>query len=128
MLKLQLSSIWRLRAHPICAPFKLKTDFVAAQARHARGVHQAVKPNPGSAPSASNTPVFGTFPRHHINPIMPSTIDETTETFGNFNLLKRVKLDYTDVVVSKWQSRVTGLSIVHLDFEGELDLSSILSL
>lgn len=44
----------------------------------------------------------------------------TTETFGNFDLIRRVKLDYTDVEVSKWQSRVTGLSVVHLDFEGEL--------
>ena len=42
-----------------------------------------------------------------------------TETFGNFDLVKRVQLDYTDVAVSKWRSRVTGLSIVHLDFEGE---------
>lgn len=43
----------------------------------------------------------------------------TSETFGNFDLIKRVKLDYTDVEVSKWQSRETGLSVVHIDFEGE---------
>lgn len=42
------------------------------------------------------------------------------ETFGNFDLVKRVKLGYTDVTISKWKSRVTGLSIVHLDYEGEL--------
>lgn len=42
-----------------------------------------------------------------------------TQSFGNFDLVKRIKLDFTDVVVSKWRSRVTGLSIVHLDYEGE---------
>jgi hypothetical protein len=40
------------------------------------------------------------------------------ETYGNFDLVKRVKLDFTDVTVSKWRSRVSGLTIVHLDYEG----------
>lgn len=48
---------------------------------------------------------------------MPVTIPET---FGNFDLVKRLKLDFTDVTVSKWRSRVTGLSVVHLDYEGKL--------
>jgi hypothetical protein len=50
---------------------------------------------------------------------MSPTINGKAETFGNFDLIKRVALDYTDVVLSKWQSRVTGLSVVHLDYEGE---------
>jgi len=41
------------------------------------------------------------------------------ESFANFDLVKRVKLDFTDVTISKWKSRVTGLSVVHLDYEGE---------
>lgn len=41
------------------------------------------------------------------------------EKYGNFDLLQRVKLDFTDVVVSKWRSRVTGLSVVHLDYDGQ---------
>lgn len=49
---------------------------------------------------------------------MSSNTDGIAEKFGNFDLVKRVKLDYTDVEISKWQSRVTGLSVVHLDFEG----------
>lgn len=49
---------------------------------------------------------------------MSPTINGKAETFGNFDLIKRVQLDYIDVAVSKWQSRVTGLSVVHLDFEG----------
>ena len=44
--------------------------------------------------------------------------DDHLQAFGNFDLVKRVKLDYTDVAVSKWQSRVTGLTVVHLDYEG----------
>lgn len=38
---------------------------------------------------------------------------------GNFDLVKRIKLDFTDVEVTRWRSRVTGLSVVHLDCEGE---------
>lgn len=40
------------------------------------------------------------------------------EQYGNFDLIKRIKLDFTDVVISKWRSRITGLSVVHLDYEG----------
>lgn len=42
-----------------------------------------------------------------------------TESFGNFDLVKRLKLDSSDIVLSKWKSRVTGLSIVHLDYDGK---------
>jgi hypothetical protein len=38
---------------------------------------------------------------------------------GNFDLVRRVSLDYTDLVVSKWKSRKTGLSVVHMDYDGE---------
>ncbi|KAJ7619113.1 Metalloenzyme, LuxS/M16 peptidase-like protein [Mycena polygramma] len=41
----------------------------------------------------------------------------TPQKFGNFDLVKSIKLGFTDVQVSKWRSRVTGLSIVHLDYE-----------
>ncbi|KAG6911895.1 hypothetical protein DXG01_000142 [Tephrocybe rancida] len=41
------------------------------------------------------------------------------DSYGNFDLVKRVKLDFTDVTVSKWRSRKTGLSVVHLDYEGK---------
>jgi hypothetical protein len=40
------------------------------------------------------------------------------DSYGNFDLVKRVKLDFTPVTVSKWKSRVTGLTVVHLDYEG----------
>ncbi|KAF9460806.1 Metalloenzyme, LuxS/M16 peptidase-like protein [Collybia nuda] len=44
----------------------------------------------------------------------------TREKYGNFDLVKQIKLDFTDVVVSKWRSRVTGLSVVHLDYEAPI--------
>jgi hypothetical protein len=43
----------------------------------------------------------------------------TAENFGNFDLVRRFKLAFTDVTVSKWRSRITGLTIVHLDYEGQ---------
>src|SRR5260221_12627180 len=51
----------------------------------------------------------------------------TGESFGNYDLIKRVKLDFTDVVVSKWKSRVTGLTVIHLDYEGDFLLCPLLT-
>lgn len=59
----------------------------------------------------------------HLTSLAPNShrlsMSKTPEQFGNFDLIKRVKLDFTDVVISKWKSRTTGLSVVHLDYEGE---------
>ncbi|TFK30528.1 cytoplasmic protein [Coprinopsis marcescibilis] len=44
----------------------------------------------------------------------------TSATFGNFDLVKQLKLDFTDVTVHKWRSRVTGLSVIHLDYEAPI--------
>jgi hypothetical protein len=57
-----------------------------------------------------------------------ATMRQPTESFGNYNLIKRVKLDFTDVVVSKWKSSVTGLTVIHLDYEGIILLSFLQSL
>lgn len=59
---------------------------------------------------------FG-FPRQLHSPAttMPPTAQES---FGNFDLIQRTKLNLADIVVSKWRSRVSGLSVVHLDYEG----------
>jgi hypothetical protein len=48
----------------------------------------------------------------------PHGTPQTPQAFGNFDLVKEFKLDYADITISKWQSRVTGLSVVHLDYEG----------
>ncbi|EAU93061.2 cytoplasmic protein [Coprinopsis cinerea okayama7 len=42
------------------------------------------------------------------------------KNYGNFDLVKQHKLDFTDVAVSKWQSRVTGLTVIHLDYEAPI--------
>ncbi|KXN89943.1 hypothetical protein AN958_04947 [Leucoagaricus sp. SymC.cos] len=47
-------------------------------------------------------------------------MSDATESHGNFDLVKRIKLDYTDVVVSKWRSRRTGLTVVHMDYEAPI--------
>ena len=46
---------------------------------------------------------------------------EHQSQFGNFDLVKRIKLDYTDVSLSQWRSRKTGLTMLHLDYEGLYD-------
>ncbi|KAF8140174.1 Metalloenzyme, LuxS/M16 peptidase-like protein [Boletus edulis] len=46
--------------------------------------------------------------------------DGSFTSFDNFDLVQHFQLDYTDVVVSKWRSRVSGLTLVHLDYEAPL--------
>src|ERR1700748_1251670 len=41
-----------------------------------------------------------------------------SQQFGNFDRIKHIKLDFTDVTVSQWRSRKTGLTMLHLDYEG----------
>ena len=38
--------------------------------------------------------------------------------FGNFDRLTKFQVQSTNTVISKWRSRQTGLSVVHLDYEG----------
>ncbi|KAL1951615.1 hypothetical protein VTO73DRAFT_764 [Trametes versicolor] len=42
------------------------------------------------------------------------------EAHGNFDLIKKFKLDFADIHVSKWKSRTSGLSVVHLDYDAPL--------
>jgi len=51
---------------------------------------------------------------------LPTSMTQSAESFGNYDLIKRVKLDFTDVAISKWRSRVTGLTVIHLDYEGKV--------
>lgn len=46
-------------------------------------------------------------------------------SYGNFDLVKQVKLNYTEVDVAKWKSRITGLTVVHVDFESEVVVMSL---
>jgi hypothetical protein len=63
---------------------------------------------------------------HNMSPLIET---HPPETFGNFDLVKRADLNLANIVASKWRSRVSGLSVVHLDYEGtsyssECNLSS----
>lgn len=42
------------------------------------------------------------------------------DSIGNFELLKRIALNYTDVTITKWRSKDTGLKVVHVDYEGPI--------
>ena len=61
------------------------------------------------------------FPFHtSVQEPQTSAMTHIPESFGNFDLIKKLKLDYTDVLVSKWRSRRTGLTVIHLDYDGLL--------
>ncbi|KAI0051676.1 hypothetical protein FA95DRAFT_1586997 [Auriscalpium vulgare] len=47
-------------------------------------------------------------------------LPDSSEAFGNFDLIKRVKLDFSDITVSRWRSRLTGLNVVHLDYDAPI--------
>ncbi|EJD55672.1 hypothetical protein AURDEDRAFT_109912 [Auricularia subglabra TFB-10046 SS5] len=65
-----------------------------------RSAHQrALKPQPTTNTLLNRNPYYSPM-----------------ETHGNFDLLNRVKVKYGDVVISKWRSRVSGLSLVHIDY------------
>lgn len=60
-----------------------------------------------------------------VVPILPSKIRALGRRdmsqllkFGNFDLVKQHKLGFTDALVSKWRSRVSGLNVIHIDYEG----------
>src|SRR5258707_15042436 len=53
------------------------------------------------------------------SPVLPGPSETGKETFGDFDLINRVKIDFSEVTVSSWRSRVTGLNVVHLDYDGE---------
>ncbi|KIM20884.1 hypothetical protein M408DRAFT_30019 [Serendipita vermifera MAFF 305830] len=44
----------------------------------------------------------------------------TSESVGDFHLLKRIALNYTDVTITKWRSEKTGLRVIHVDYEGPI--------
>ena len=59
------------------------------------------------------------FPFHtSVQEPKTSAMTHIPESLGNFDLVKQLKLDFTDVLVSKWRSRSTGLTVIHLDYDG----------
>ncbi|KAK7694817.1 hypothetical protein QCA50_002005 [Cerrena zonata] len=43
-----------------------------------------------------------------------------SQRHGNFDLVTKFKLSYADIKVSKWRSRNSGLSVVHLDYDAPI--------
>ncbi|EIN14202.1 hypothetical protein PUNSTDRAFT_49027 [Punctularia strigosozonata HHB-11173 SS5] len=50
----------------------------------------------------------------------PLAFANNPQSYGNFDLVKRIKLTFTDVEISKWRSRKTGLSVVHIDYDAPI--------
>jgi len=65
-------------------------------------------------------PITRTFATHSMATTSPQSFSPPLlpEKFGNFDLIRTEKLGLADIVVSKYQSRKTGLTVVHLDYEG----------
>ncbi|CAE6446358.1 unnamed protein product [Rhizoctonia solani] len=64
--------------------------------------------------ATSNSPTAQQLPNSMALPTSTETFDTR-----NFELLQRVKLDYADVEVTKWRSKLTGLTVVHIDYDGK---------
>lgn len=45
-------------------------------------------------------------------------LDTPKKSLHNFDLLNQVKVKYAELVVSKWRSRISGLTLVHVDYQG----------
>src|ERR1700741_3044910 len=72
---------------------------------------------------STNSPRRAVVPQSNMSPFNalphPPSSSAPRESYGNFDLVERVKLAGFDITVSSWLSRITGLKVVHLDYEGE---------
>lgn len=92
------------------------------QSRFCRGTCRAFHTYPrilNPALSATGQPTLSTLPEPRGPITIMPTINSVPESpIGSFDLKAWVKLKYTDVTVSKWQNRDSGLTVVHLDYNG----------
>jgi len=65
-------------------------------------------------------PITRTYATHSMTATSPQSFPSPNlpNKFGNFDLIRTEKLGLADIAVSKYQSRETGLTVVHLDYEG----------
>jgi hypothetical protein len=71
---------------------------------------------------STNTPRAALAQQSNMCPtsaLQPPSSSASLESYGNFDLVERVKLGGFDIMVSSWRSRITGLKVVHLDYEGK---------
>lgn len=94
-----------------------------AENLHRDGPARATRsPELNSPLSGLRTFCFSSNARNHIIPksVIVEKMDPSASQYGNFDLVKKVKLDYAPIELQKWTSRKTGLSVVHLDCESPL--------
>ena len=72
-------------------------------------------PSLSSLRPASSSRQNHAVPHTHVHSMATLT---NGNAYGNFDLFHNTKLDFADITVSKWRSRVTGLSVIHLDYNG----------
>ena len=103
-------------ARPVCwMPFLARLFAATSQ------TSRLLRSLPPSPPRPCLSRLARPLPRRSLYTSMPalaSHAPKPLETHGNFDLIKRFKLDFADIYVSKWKSRASGLSVVHLDYEG----------
>ena len=65
-------------------------------------------------------PITHTYATHSMATTSPQSFSSPAlpTKFGNFDLIRTEKLGLADIIVSKYRSRETGLTVVHLDYEG----------
>lgn len=71
---------------------------------------------------STNAPRAALAQQSNMSPtsaLQPPSSSASPESYGNFDLIQRVKLGGFDITVSSWHSRITGLKVVHLDYEGK---------
>jgi hypothetical protein len=75
-------------------------------------------------------PINRAFATHSMTATSPQSFSspDLPNKFGNFDLIRTEKLGLADIVLSKYRSRETGLTVVHLDYEGTWrELSSLIA-
>ena len=105
---LRVSGLWLRPVKPSALPgFPRSPLNLLGRTRSAFNCGASLNPVPLSRLYHSSRPNFSMSP-----------VTNGIEKYGNFDLVTRAKVDYADILVSKWKSRVTGLSVVHLDYNG----------
>ncbi|KAI0330572.1 hypothetical protein GY45DRAFT_1323517 [Cubamyces sp. BRFM 1775] len=74
-----------------------------------------------SRPFTARPPAFSSARTFHSSmSALANGLSKPLGSHGNFDLVKKFKLDFADIHVSKWKSRSSGLSVVHLDYDAPL--------
>jgi hypothetical protein len=112
-----LATLWRC-SRPLYPIARDRTRSQLVQRSVLNGAPYNTTLKPGARQYASIAPAVTMTEPSSPMPALNGNANHATSTYRNFDLVRKFKLDFTDVEVSKWRSRVTGLSVVHLDYDG----------